>query len=325
MLEPQYIIAIICGLVALSFLAFRIHSSNRESFSLFGFGNKQTYDKDTPYGVGDNYSYQTEPARGKKYVRPERATPETIYYVNSEISIWSPETVSEFLEFQARENPDVIFDMDIVQQQASEDDAKEFLKTGTWAWSDRTKKIYADVISRSSVTKKSPLKGIEVDQTIYNERVMLQMLALNEPEGDFLLYGRRIPNRNRLDTYVDSGQGTYGVESGLIDRDVYMNIIKCEKGKLKLQKFMGYNKGITGEAMYDTQNIDYAELPSLYDGFQFVDEPCDPCAGLQFPYDTKCPFSVKPDKKVSPAWEKIWGLPPSPIPTLPKEFPYWMN
>ena len=59
--------------------------------------------------------------------------------------------------------------------------------------------------------------------------------------------------------------------------------------------------------------------------FQFIEEPCNPCKALDFPYDTSCPFSIKPDKKVSPAWETIWGLPETPIPDLPKNFPFWEN
>jgi len=303
-------------------------TETEEGFSLYSmlnFSNQPSKKLPPVFGVGDNYSYQTEPARGKKYVKPDKATPRTLYYVNSEIEIWSPKTVHEFLEFQARENPDVIFDMDIVQQQATEEEAKELLENGVWSWSDRTKEIYADVISRSNYTKKSAMKGIETDQTIYNERVMLQMLGLNEAEGKFLLYGRMIPDRPRLNKYISSGQGTYGVTSGLEDNDVYMNRLKCEKDKIKLQKFVGYNKGITAEPMYKSTDVDYSQLPALYDGFQFIEQPCDPCKALAFPYDTSCPFSVKPDKKVSPAWEKIWGLPASPIPELPKEFPYWMN
>jgi hypothetical protein len=36
---------------------------------------------------------------------------------------------------------------------------------------------------------------------------------------------------------------------------------------------------------------------------------------------------VKPDKRVSPAWEKIWGLPPTSIRDgdLPPNYPFWIN
>ena len=110
---------------------------------------------------------------------PDKSTLTTSqYYINSEVKIWSPELIQEFLQFQAIQNPDVIFDMDLVQQQATEEEVQQLLENGVWPWSDRCKKIYEDVISRSPFTKKSPMKGIKVDQTIYNERVMLQMLGI---------------------------------------------------------------------------------------------------------------------------------------------------
>ena len=43
--------------------------------------------------------------------------------------------------------------MDLVQQQASEEEVQQLLENGVWPWSDRCK-IYEDVISRSPFTKK---------------------------------------------------------------------------------------------------------------------------------------------------------------------------
>ena len=309
--------------------------SNKEGFSLYSmldFSNQPSkeikVDAPPEFGVGDDYSYQKQPeGRGDRYVDegPDGNPVPSSNYTNSSVEIWSPELIQEFLKFQATENPDVVFDMDMVQQQANEQEVRELLETGKWPWSERCKKIYADVISKSNMTKKSPLRGMEVDQTIYNERVMLQMLGLNEPEGKFLLHGKSIPNPNMLNHYVGSGQGTYGVNSGLIDEGVYTSKLQCEKGEMKLKQFLGYNKGITAGPIYKSTDISFDEIPALYDGFQFVEEPCNPCKALNFPYDTSCPFSIKKDKKVSPAWETIWGLPETPVAELPKEFPYWMN
>ena len=43
-------------------------------------------------------------------------------YVNSSVKIWSPQVIDDFLAFQMRQNPDKLFDMDIVQQQATEEE-----------------------------------------------------------------------------------------------------------------------------------------------------------------------------------------------------------
>ena len=327
-------IPILCLLLLITFvLTSRLLIDKREAFwgnSMLGFSDAPSKKlKPVPeFGVGDNYSYQTQPSRSKEYVDPgpDKSTLTTSqYYINSEVKIWSPELIQEFLQFQAIQNPDVIFDMDLVQQQATEEEVQQLLENGVWPWSDRCKKIYEDVISRSPFTKKSPMKGIKVDQTIYNERVMLQMLGLNEPEGKFLMFGHEVPDEKKVKEYINSGKGTYGINSGLIDKGVYMNKLVCDDGKMKLKSFQGYNKGITSAPIYQTQEVSNDVIPALYNGFQFIEEPCNPCKALDFPYDTSCPFSIKPDKKVSPAWETIWGLPETPIPDLPKNFPFWEN
>ena len=87
------------------------------------------------------------------------------------------------------------------------------------------------------------------------------------------------------------------------------------------------NDGITGAHVSEISDVDYNQLPKLVKGFKFIKQPCDPCVALNSPADYTCPFSIK--KKGHPlisfAWEKLWGLPASPIPKLPDGFPYWMN
>ena len=157
------IIPILCLLFfTIIVLTSRLLIDKRESFSgsaILGFSDAPSRELVTKpeFGVGDNYSYQTQPPRSQEYVDPgpDKSTlTSSQYYVNSEVKIWSPELIQEFLKFQAIQNPDVIFDMDLVQQQATEEEVQQLLENGVWPWSDRCKKIYEDVISRSPFTKK---------------------------------------------------------------------------------------------------------------------------------------------------------------------------
>ena len=246
-------------------------------------------------------------------------------YVNNRIkNKWSESVIKEFIRVQAAQNQDVIFDMDMIQLQATQKEAEELIKTGMWPWSQRTQEIYTDAISRSTMSKKGPLKSMNNDRTIYNENAILQMISLNDKEGVFLIEGARIPGTSRASADPYSGRGTYGIHSGLISDD--NDLIQCNKGKLVRVHSVG-NDGITGAHVSKISDVDYNELPTLVKGFKFIKQPCDPCVALNSPSDYTCPFSIK--KKGHPlisfAWEKLWGLPASTIPKLPDGFPFWIN
>lgn len=286
---------------------------------LFGlFGQKEPFtDKEKDQLAQFNIVHSSNGGYPDDGIGPE-------IYVNNRVkNKWSESVIKEFIRVQAAQNPDVIFDMDMIQLQATQKEAEELNNTGMWPWSQRTQDIYFDAISRSTMSKKGPLKSMNNDRTIYNENAILQMIALNDKEGEFLIEGARIKGTSpSYDPY--SGRGTYGIHSGLISDD--NDLIQCNKGKLERLHSLG-NDGITGAHVNKVSEVDYNQLPNIIKGFKFLKEPCDPCVALNSPADYTCPFSVK--KKGHPlisfAWEKLWGLPPSPIPVLPDGFPYWMN
>jgi hypothetical protein len=244
-------------------------------------------------------------------------------YVNNRVkNKWSEQVIKDFVGTQATQNPDVVFDMDMIQLQATQAEAEELIKTGMWPWSKRTQDIYIDAISRNSLTKKGPLKSMNHDRTIYNEHAILLMIALSDKEGQFLIQGTQVDNPDAA-ANAYSGRGTYGVNSGLIGDN--KDIIQCNKGKLERIHSLG-NDGITGAHVNLATNFDYNQLPNVVKGFSFIKQPCNPCAALNSPAEYTCPFSLDGGKKTASfAWEKLWGLPETPIPTLPSGFPYWMN
>lgn len=219
---------------------------------------------------------------------------------------WSTQTIQNFLNFEQTTNPNLIFDVDLIQQQATEAEVKTLLQTGKWPWNDETKKFYMDAVKNNTMLKVSPAGAMDQARSIYNQTIIREMLSWSAPEGQFLLRGAysAATNQNQND-----GSGTYGIDSGLITKN--NNLIRCgidSNNNVVLQQTenMG-NDGITGAHIKKTNKIDYNKLPSLLPGFRFIGSPCDPCSALNSPPKYTCPFSLT-SKDPSPIWASLWRL-----------------
>jgi hypothetical protein len=219
---------------------------------------------------------------------------------------WSTQTIQNFLNFEQTTNPNLIFDVDVIQQQATEAEVKTLLETGKWPWDDETKKIYMDAVKSNTMLKTSPQAAMDQARVIYNQTIIREMLSWSAPEGQFLLRGAYSVATNANE---NDGSGTYGINSGLITKN--NNLIRCgidSNNNVVLQQTenMG-NDGITGAHKKKTSTLDYNKLPSLVPGFRFINSPCDPCAGVNSPPKYTCPFSLT-SKDPSPIWRSLWGL-----------------
>jgi hypothetical protein len=219
---------------------------------------------------------------------------------------WSTQTIQNFLNFEQTTNPNLIFDVDVIQQQATEAEVKTLLETGKWPWDDETKKFYMDAVKSNTMLKTSPAAAMEQARAIYNQTIIREMLSWSAPEGQFLLRGAYSVATNANE---NDGSGTYGIDSGLITKN--NNLIRCgidSNNNVVLQQTenMG-NDGITGAHKKKTSTLDYNKLPSLLPGFRFINSPCDPCAGVNSPPKYTCPFSLT-SKDPSPIWRSLWGL-----------------
>jgi len=219
---------------------------------------------------------------------------------------WSTQTIQNFLNYEQTKNPNLIFDVDVIQQQATEEEVKTLLETGKWPWDDETKKFYMDAVKSNTMLKTSPSGAMEQARTIYNQTIIREMLSWIAAEGQFLLRGAYSAATNANE---NDGSGTYGIDSGLITKN--NNLIRCgidsnNNVVLQLTENMG-NDGITGVHKKKTTTLDYNKLPSLLPGFRFINSPCDPCAGVNSPPKYTCPFSLT-SKDPSPIWRSLWGL-----------------
>ena len=211
-------------------------------------------------------------------------------------SQWSPDLINRFIKYQQTVNENnTQFDLDILQKQATPEEAEEMLRTGYWPWPDDLKQEYTEHVMSSTIIKIDPEYAVSYAMKIYNEDTVREMLAWNKKEGHFLLYG-----------------GDLGVTDGLPNN--VRNTMKCStdiNGNSVMQKKiytnMNYGNGYIGEKV---TSVEPADIPNEMAGFSFVNGPCDPCVALNIPGDFSCPFklNVKGDDDISNVWKKMWNL-----------------
>lgn len=211
------------------------------------------------------------------------------------VGSWPPELVREFLAFQAYHNPDIFFDMDLIQEQASPDEARLFLKNGSWLWSADVQRMYRDAIAENSYISTNPGSSLEDAQMVYNQNAIKQLLSWNSKEGDFLLGGVTIGHPKGMPKNIN-------------------NTVRCVasvNGDAILEKtiYTGYN-GINGAMAYKKSVVPNEQLPNIVPGFAYLKGVCNPCAPLNSPPDYSCPFIIDTGNgtEISDIWEKLWGI-----------------
>ena len=212
---------------------------------------------------------------------------------------WPQDIISKFLKFQTVTNPNIYFDMKIIQKQATSEEAEILLKTGSWPWTPDVQRMYRDSIARNSYISMNPGTSLNDAQKVYNENAMKQLLSWNSKEGDFLLGGVIVGHTEGMPKNIN-------------------NIVRCAAkidGETEMHKtvYNGYN-GINGSLSYTTSVVPNEEIPNVVPGFSFLAEKgvCNPCAPLNSPPDYSCPFIIDTGNGtiISRIWESLWGMKP---------------
>jgi hypothetical protein len=217
--------------------------------------------------------------------------------------VWSKDTVKKFNEYQDTVNSNNNqFNMRVLQEQASEDEAKELLRTGYWPWSEDTKKQYREGVWQNTMLKFDPDAALDYAMKLYNETAAKKLLSWNTKEGQFLLYGLKLDNGSGNIIGIDS-DGNGISDAGKIAQK---SVIKCSDDPISvLQKttINGYDL-FNGYKNTTTVNIDPNEVP----GFSFVRGKCNPCS--PFYSDYSCPFklNVEGNNEISDVWKELWRL-----------------
>jgi hypothetical protein len=216
---------------------------------------------------------------------------------------WSKATVDKFLEYQKSRYPTAQFNMEIIQNQATEQEALTLIQTGFWPWSKPTQDMYVNSIVKSQVIKIAPDESLTESMKLYNENAIKLMLSWNTKEGQLLLMG------------ADLGASTY---DPLFAGDKNHNIIKCRAptsaktdpvSYMEKTSYLGTDY-LSGIFKTKKEIVANADLPTVIPGFGFIKGTCNPCGPLNIQPDYGCPFNLntKGDNSVSEIWQSLWNL-----------------
>jgi len=215
---------------------------------------------------------------------------------------WSDDLVAKFLKFQKVLNPNVVYDMKVVQQQATPDEVEYLFKHNKWPWTKQVMDLYKQAVAENSFVKVDPGIAMIDAQRIYNEMAMKQILSFGTKEGTFLLNGVVIGHNKKMPSNVN-------------------DVVRCgtdpktKKSVVEKVVYNGYDS-ISGAMNKTVTNVGVSDIPGLVNGFKFLNGPCNPCTPLDNPPSYSCPFSLNTGNgaEVSPIWKLLWypgGVPPT--------------
>ena len=227
----------------------------------------------------------------------------------------SQKSIDDFLLVQHTINPKIVFDIEEIKKQASQEELDYFLKNGMWPWSDDVIQLYREAVERNQLIRTYSGDSVNYARKIYNQTAILRLMSLETKEGRFLLSGVQVNDGkpNKLED-LPSGFGDFGYgESGLAEH--MYPIIKCkidDNGNTSLEKTVYTGKGgIFGEQTSIKSEVNYNDLGSEIPGFTFVNSPCNPCKAFNSSPDYSCPFNLDV-KNVNPGishvWKYLWGV-----------------
>ena len=191
---------------------------------------------------------------------------------------FTQDSTREFLLIQNSINPDIIFDLNMIQNQASQQELDYFNTHGIWPWSQETKDMYVEALNTNPYIRTYSPNELPYVMKIYNESAIKEILFNQSNEGQALLNGVLVPNEttNSLEE-LPNGFGEFAYNSGL-QEDRTKNVIKCNLTNELLERTVYTGKGgIFGEQTSIVNPVDYNNLESIIPGFNFIDEPCNPC------------------------------------------------
>jgi hypothetical protein len=236
----------------------------------------------------------------------------TFFIKKRENFTWNKKSKHDFIDIERTINQQKIFDVDKIEEQASQEEVNYFNKNGIWQWSQKTQKLYKDAVTKNPFIKTLAKDAVHDAMKIYNESAILQILSQQSKEGQFLLSGILVSPANSINSkeQLPSGYGSFAYTSGLINNKT-KDVIKCNtNGELERITFNGKGSGSYGEQKKKISILNYKDLESIIPGFTFVKEPCNPCVPYNKIPDYSCPFKiqVKKNNSISEIWKYLWNI-----------------
>lgn len=210
---------------------------------------------------------------------------------------WSPDLIKRFNVYQTTMNNNVNqFNLDILQKQATPEEAEELIRTGYWPWPDDLKNEYIENVWSNTIIKIDPQFALNYAMSVYNQNAARQLLAWNTKEGQFLLYGANLGQTDDMPKDMN-------------------NTLKCvdgPNGNSIMQKKVYTGMNLWNGYMNSTvTTVNPEDIPKEMHGFSFVRGPCNPCGPLNSNPDFSCPFKLNVENNnnsISLPWKQLWGL-----------------
>jgi len=221
-------------------------------------------------------------------------------------SPWDDNIKREFVVYQQLINPGIVFDLEMIQKQATQKEAEYLIKNGYWPWTKQTEKIYIESTNKNPIVRVYPQDQVNQVKTIYNNNAILNLLANQSKESEFLINGVEIDVKdNPMD--LPNGYGDFAYNSGLAHKK--RPIVKCnlERNVMEKTEVSGY-EGIFNTDLYKTTEVKPDDLETLIPGFKFKNGKCNPCDNLTKP---SCAFELDikgNEGGSSSVWDYLWKI-----------------
>lgn len=173
---------------------------------------------------------------------------------------FTDDSQNDFLNIQNKINRQTHFNMNMIENQASQDDLNYFNQHSKWYWSPSTINQYEEAVNNNPFIRTIASQATADAQTIYNENAILKILSNQSPEGHFLLHGIEINENEKHDGY-----GNFGENSGLIPKSIIQCNEQHQLKKINMQQ-------------HQINSVNYNDLETLISGFTFLNKPCNPCS-----------------------------------------------
>ena len=238
----------------------------------------------------------------------------------------------DFLQIQNTINKNTIFDMNIINSQASQEELDYFNKNGMWPWSPRVIELYKEAVNRNPYVRGVDEQAVNYARKKYNEAAILRILSYQTKEGQFLLNGVLVkdPSGNKMEE-LPSGFGNFPYEAGLLENRVD-DVIKCNMKDDKnptLERIRYTGKGgIFNEQTESRTPVDYNDLEKIIPGFTFLNKPCNPCGAVAANPDYSCTYRLRVKDKspfISDVWQYLWGINDNPLESQPSFLSEYIN
>lgn len=211
---------------------------------------------------------------------------------------WTTKSINDFINIEDTVNQNRFYDIGFVQKHTSQEELDYFLKYGIWPWSTQTIQMYKDAINRNPYVQNYSGDSIREARKTYPEFSILQVLALQTREGDFLTNGIVINDMNNFDR---DGRGSYPYNSNQI-------YLQNRKGAKQIKCSAETGRPIMIDDQKNITDLANDDLPNVVPGFQFLNGSCNVCDNLSGDLDKnyRCAFTFF-NKPSSSVWNWFWS------------------